>query len=253
LGVVKEKLDKLQKKGKNGQQMDMFGSNDLAANPADDPSWSTEELSQDEVVRGEKEAFGFYFSQHPLSAYEHHIKRITDLDTASLKETDVNGDVCIVGLVNAYKDITTKRGDRMAVITLEDIKGIVEIVVFPDLLSRNFSTIKSEKPLVVVGSIERSEDNVTRMRAKTIGLLEDSIRDFERVVWIRLDCQVFKKEELKKLRDVLNSIRGDSKVQLELNMNGRREKLDLEMRIDASRLDILRKQFDSGIAVEVIE
>jgi DNA polymerase III subunit alpha len=253
LGVVKEKLDKLQKRGRNGQQMDMFGSNDLAANPEDDPSWSTEELSQDEVVRGEKEAFGFYFTQHPLSAYEHHIKRITDLDTASLKETDVNGDVSIVGLVNAYKEITTKRGDRMAVITLEDIKGIVEIVVFPDLLSRNFSTIKSEKPLIVVGSIERSEDNVTRMRAKTIGLLEDSIRDFEKVVWIRLDCQVVKKEELKKLRDVLSSIRGDSKVQLEFNMDGRRQKLDLEMRIDASKLDILRKQFDSGIAVEVIE
>lgn len=253
LGLVKEKLDKLQKKGKNGQQMDMFGSEDFSPTLEDDHSWEGEELSRDEVVRGEKEAFGFYFSQHPLSAYERYIKRITALDTASLKETDASGDASIVGLVNAYKEITTKRGDRMAVVTLEDIKGIVEVVVFPDLLSRHFSTIKSEKPLVVAGSIERSEDNVTRIRAKNIGLLEDSIRDLERMVWIRLDCHVVKKEELRRLKDVLNSIRGDSKVQLEFNMNGRKQKMDLELRIDADRLDVLQRQFESGIAIEVIE
>lgn len=252
LGLVKEKLDKLQQRGKSGHQMDMFGSNHFSGNPEDDSSWSGEELSRDEIVRGEKEAFGFYFSQHPLTAYQPYIKRITSLDTAGLKETDATGDVSIVGIVNAYREITTKRGDRMAVVTLEDHKGIVEIVIFPDLLSRNLPTIKSEKPLVVAGEVERSEDNATRIRARTIILLEDAIRDLGKVVWIRLDCHIVKKEELKRLRDVMNSIRGDSKVQLEFCMNGQRQKMDLEMRIDDSRLDILQKQFDSGVAIEVI-
>ncbi|HAR96802.1 MAG TPA: DNA polymerase III subunit alpha, partial [Deltaproteobacteria bacterium] len=253
LELVKEKLDKLQRKERNGQQMDMFGSNDVSMGPEVDHTWSGEELSQSEMVRGEKEAFGFYFSQHPLSAYEHYIKRMTDLDTASLKETDTSGEATIVGLVNAYKEITTKRGDRMAVVTLEDIKGIVEVVVFPDLFSRSASVIKSEKPITVVGSIERTEDNVTKIRAKTIGLLEDALRDLQRMVWIRLDCHRVKKEDLKRLRDVMNSIRGDSKVRLEFQMNGQTQKMDLDMRIDPDRLDILRREFDSGIAVEVIE
>jgi DNA polymerase III subunit alpha len=253
LELVKEKLDRLQKKGKNGQQMDMFGSSDVAANLEDDPSWSGEEFSQGEIVRGEKEAFGFYFSQHPLSAYDRYIKRLTDLDTAGLKETDISGEVTIVGLVNAYKEITTKRGDRMAVVTLEDVKGTVEVVVFPELLSRSLLSIKSEKPLSVVGFIERSDDNATRIRAKSISLLEDSIRDLQKMVWIRLNCHVVKKEELKRLRDVMNSIRGDSKVQLEFHMDGQKQKMELEMRIDPERLDILRRAFDSGIAVEVIE
>jgi DNA polymerase-3 subunit alpha len=253
LELLREKLDKLQKKDSNAQQMDMFGSSEVSTSPEVDHSWSGEELSESEIVRGEKEAFGFYFSQHPLSAYEQYIKRITDLDTASLKEADTSGEATIVGLVNACKEITTKRGDRMAVVTLEDIKGIVEVVVFPDLLSRSSSVIKSEKPITVVGSIERTEDNVTKIRAKAISLLEDSIRDLGRMVWIRLDCHVVKKEELKRLRDIMNSMRGDSKVRLEFQMNGQTQKMDLDMRIDPDRLDILRREFDSGIAVEVIE
>ena len=102
---------------------------------------SGEELSHEEILRGEKEALGFYFSQHPLTSLSAEIKRITQHDTASIKELDLAEDVSIVGIVNGYREITTKRGDRMASIMLEDTKGIVEAIIFPDLLqSISFSS-----------------------------------------------------------------------------------------------------------------
>ncbi|NIP89017.1 MAG: hypothetical protein GWO21_08710, partial [Gammaproteobacteria bacterium] len=51
------------------------------------------------------------------------------------------------GMVAKLREITTKRGDRMGFVTLEDLKGSVEVVVFSDLYSQAVILIKSEKPL----------------------------------------------------------------------------------------------------------
>ena len=55
------------------------------------------------------------------------------------------------------------------------------------------------------------------------------------------------------MKDVLYSIKGDSKVLLEFNLAGERQPLSLaELRIDASKLDVLTKHFKEGVAVEVL-
>ena len=70
--LVQDKWDRLSKKnGKNSLQMDIFGTDTLRAKEEEIPE--TEELDHAEILKGEKEAFGFFFSQHPLSAYEHII------------------------------------------------------------------------------------------------------------------------------------------------------------------------------------
>ena len=139
LSIIQEKSDKLQKKDqKNGhQQMDMFGNALAPVDLFEIPDM--EELSHSEILNGEKEALGFYFSQHPLKPYEHMIKQMTRYDSQKLKEMDITEDVNIVGIVNGCKEILTKKGDRMAYMTLEDTKGIVEAIVFPDLYSKNLS------------------------------------------------------------------------------------------------------------------
>jgi hypothetical protein len=74
-----------------------------------------------------------------------------------------------------------------------------------------------------------------------------------KTVKVMINCQVFKRQELKKLKDVLHSIRGDSKVLLEFKLGGEKQPLSLvEMRIDASKLDVLTRQFKQGVDVEVL-
>ena len=159
----------------------------------------------------------------------------------------------IVGIVNGCKEITTKRGDRMANITLEDTKGIIEAIVFPDLFSKNLLIIKSDSPLVVTGSLERTEDGTTRIRAKSITPLQEIRNELEKVVRIKIDCSVFKKDHLRKLRDILVTIKGDSRVSLEFLQNGDRKVfLVPEVRIDAGKSGTIRKYFDAGLDIEVM-
>ena len=250
--MVRDRWDRLQRKnGGDGHQMDMFGS--ATGVQAEKPLSAQEELPYEEILRGEKEALGFYFSQHPLTSLSAEIRRITQHDTATIKELDLSEDATIVGIVNGYREITTKRGDRMASIMLEDTKGIVEAIIFPDLLSKHILLLKGEEPLVVSGSVEKLEDGTTKIRTKQITLLKDSLSEMRKTVRVMINCQVFKRQELKKLKDVLHSIKGDSKVLLEFNMGGERQPLSLaELRIDSSKLDVLTRQFKQGIAVEVM-
>jgi DNA polymerase-3 subunit alpha len=249
--LVQDKWDRLSKKnGKNSLQMDIFGTNDWA--PKEEEIPEAEELDYAEILKGEKEALGFFFSQHPLSAYEHIIRQITPLDTSSIKETETSDDVTIVGLVNGIKEITTKRGDRMANIKLEDTKGIVEAIVFPDLLSKSILILKSDKPLVVTGALERTEDGTSRIRAKSITPLGDIQNEMEKLVRIKIDCSLFKKDHLRKLRDILTNIKGDSRVSLEFRQNGERRVFSVpDVRIDAGKTELIQKHFDAGIDVEV--
>ncbi len=250
--LVQDKWDRLSKKnGTNSLQMDFFGA--AGWTPKEEEIPETEELDRGEILKGEKEALGFFFSQHPLSAYQHIISQITPLDTSSIKETETSDDVTIVGIVNGCKEITTKRGDRMANITLEDTKGIVEAIIFPDLFSKNLLIIKSDNPLVVTGSLERTEDGTTRIRAKGITPLQEIRNELEKVVRIKIDCSVFKKDHLRRLRDILTTIKGDSRVSLEFFQNGDRKVFLIpEVRIDAGKSATVRKYFDAGLDIEVM-
>jgi DNA polymerase-3 subunit alpha len=232
--------------------MDMFGTSVETTTSFEIPDM--EELSHDEILNGEKESLGFYFSNHPLNPYEHLIRQLTPYDCQNLKETNASEEVSIAGIVNALKEITTKRGDRMAYLTLEDTKGIVEVIVFPDLFAKDFLTIKSGKPIMISGSLEKTEDGSPKIRAKTVFLLETLTHELGKTVKIKMRCESFTKEDLKKLRDILNSIRGTAGVLLEFQLNGEKQSLKLpNVKIDYKKKDILTRHFTHGVDVEVID
>lgn len=254
LSIIQDKMDKLQKKDqKNGyKQMDMFGNAPSPTETFEIPS--LEELSHSEILSGEKEALGFYFSQHPLKPYENVIKQITPYDSLKLKEMEISEDVSIVAIVNGCKEIITKKGDRMAYLTLEDTKGIVEAIVFPDLYSKSLFIIKGDKPLLFTGSVEKSEDGQAKIKVKNIDLFDDTIKEMGKTVKISIQCDIFYKEDLKKLRDILIGFNGKAIVVLELIMNGEIQTLKLnDIRVDHNKIDVLSKHFSKGLQVEVID
>ena len=71
---------------------------------------------------------------------------------------------------------------------------------------------------------------------------------------IKIQCDVFKKEDLKRLRDVLVGLNGKASVLLELRMNGEKQVIELsEIRIDHTKVDVLFKHFSKGLEVEVLD
>ena len=251
--LIKEKSDKPQKRdNKNGQQLDIFGNAQNYEAPFEIPDM--DELPYTELLKGEKEALGFYFSEHPLKSYETIIQRITPFNTQNIKETDTAEDVSIVGIVNGCKQIVTKKGDHMAYMILEDTRGIIETIVFPDLYAKHKALMDTDKPLIVTGSLEKMEDGNVKIRAKNIALLEDTLAELNKCVRITIHCNRFKKEDLRKLREILSGIKGNTHVVLEFQMNGEKESLDVHgLCIDHRKMDILLKHFGDAVQYEVID
>mgnify|MGYP006961713819 CR=1 FL=1 len=104
------------------------------------------------------------------------------------------------------------------------------------------------------GSVEKSEEGPAKIKVKNISLLEDIVNEIRKTVKINIQCDVFKKEDLKRLRDVLVGLNGKASVILEFRMNGEKQIVKLnEIKIDHTKVDVLFKHFSKGLEVEVDE
>jgi DNA polymerase-3 subunit alpha len=131
------------------------------------PGEATAEV-EDQIARMEKEVLGFYITSHPLSRYEAEMKEKNAVPT-ELLETLEEGEktVCICGVPGEVRVTRTKRGEAMAYLRLEDLTGSVEVIVFPDLYRVAAPYLTEEKPLVVTGTLDRTEHGV-KLKALTL-------------------------------------------------------------------------------------
>jgi DNA polymerase-3 subunit alpha len=122
---------------------------------SDVPEWPERER-----LANEKEALGFYITGHPLAQLEDVLAQYATFDTVSLANVGDKQEVRIGGVVSKLREITTKRGDLMGFVTLEDLKATVEVVVFSDVYQKAMALIKGEQPLFVVGTADADGESV---------------------------------------------------------------------------------------------
>jgi DNA polymerase-3 subunit alpha len=115
------------------------------------------EWQDKEKLGFEKEALGFLITGHPLDRYIDDIKRIASAEITRLPELPDGIDVRLCGIVTAFREIITKKGDRMCFATIEDLSGSIEITVFPDIYADCSTLLKTDDPLVVSGKLEKTE------------------------------------------------------------------------------------------------
>ena len=99
-----------------------------------DPPIPTREMPQDELLAAEKEALGLYVSSHPLQDCRRQLARATTCGMAGLADRADGEPVTVGGMIGAVKDITTRRGEPMMFVRLDDLEGSVEVVVVPAVL-----------------------------------------------------------------------------------------------------------------------
>ncbi len=159
-----------------GSIFDMLGSPAPAAKPAVDAAGPmTAEMNEKDLLNYEKETLGFYFSSHPLSRHKKELELYTAGPIETLKDRDADSEAAIGGIVTEVKEITTKKGDRMAFLRVEDLSASVEVTVFPDLYRKVREAIASDGPLIITGRIEKDEDDV-KIMASDIAPIEDAGR-----------------------------------------------------------------------------
>lgn len=166
------------------------------------------EWGERQLLAYEKESLGFYITGHPLAQYEELLAQYANADTASICEAKDRQELKLGGIVAAKREITTKRGDLMGFVTLEDLKGTAEVIVFSDVYAEASQLIKGDRPLFVIGNADSDGENVKLIATKII-LLDDVAMHLTKSVHFFLHEPEVNQQHLAQLKNVLTRFPGD--------------------------------------------
>lgn len=107
-----------------------------------------------EQLEWERELIGLYVSDHPLAPYDAYLKRKISHFSGQLKEASSRSIVTVAGLVTKFRNHQTKNGKAMGFITLEDIQGSIELVVFPKVWEMYHVLVQMDAVLIAEGKVD---------------------------------------------------------------------------------------------------
>jgi len=180
-----------------------------AANVDDDSLEPVPVWNEQAMLSYEKEALGFYISGHPLTQFDDLLKIYATEDTASLIEISDKKEVRLGGVNARMREITTRKGKRMAFMTLEDLHGMVEVIVFADVYSETIELLKSDKPLFVAGTAE-SDGETVKVIAAQIFPLDEVQKHFTKSVHFFVSTTKLNQAHLAELKTLLRKFPGSS-------------------------------------------
>ncbi len=123
--------------------------------------------------------------------------------------------VVIGGIVAAIREIITKKGDRMAFVTLEDTKGLVETVVFADTFAESREYLVGDIPILMEGNLDKGEESV-KVLVRKITPLSKVPQNGARSVYIEVNDLDLPEERIAALRRLIEENRGSSRVFLRI-------------------------------------
>jgi DNA polymerase-3 subunit alpha len=177
---------------------------------------NVEEFPKEELLAFEKETLGIYISGHPMQAYEGVWKAnvtavstdfVVDEETEKARVED-NSRVTIGGMITGKVVKTTKTGQMMAFITLEDLVGSVEVIVFPKDYEKNRDVLVEEQKIFVQGRASIGDDPVGKLVCERI-IPFDSL---PRELWLQFpDKEAYNKME-STVMDCLKAFDGRDRV-----------------------------------------
>jgi DNA polymerase-3 subunit alpha len=126
--------------------------------------------------------------------------------------------VKLCGIITTVKSMLTKKGDRMAYLTLEDLQGMVEIIVFPDLYKNAADLMVPERLVRITGTVDRG-DKGTKIRGSKIEPFAEVQAQTIKRVHIRLTDRPGVTEQFPRLREVFLRHPGSTTVSLTFRMD----------------------------------
>jgi DNA polymerase-3 subunit alpha len=203
-------------KDRDQGQNRLFGGDDEPATATDEASLPfVQPWTETEALAAEKEALGLYMSGHPLQRYAEAIAAAGARRLGDLQQSEA--DVAVPGIVTGLRPLKTKRGERMAVFTLEDEVAKVEAVVFPEAFTRVGALAVTDAMLLVRGKYERDEESSRLLVSEMTPL--DAVRERTvREVQIRLPDRGLARTAIRALATVLERHPGDRRVSVVMSV-----------------------------------
>lgn len=170
-----------------------------------------EEFPKDQILALEKEITGFFITGHPLDKYRDKMDAFVPIESL-LSGTVADGKmVKLAGLILTAKRITTKKGDTMCFLDLEDFTNRIEVVVFPKVFYQSIHALTPDLPVVVNGRVNVTDDGV-KILAEQVGPIDD----YQPEVRIRIQKEQENAENFDKLKEIFTRHHGNSTVFLHL-------------------------------------
>ena len=126
------------------------------------------DVDKREMLNWERDLIGLYLSDHPLSSYQKQLAQIVSYFSGQLPEAQHEEKVRVAGLINSIRPYQTKAGKPMGFVTIEDIQGVIDLVLFP-------RTWKQYSEMLVIGQIIIVEGKVDA-NSNPPKILADSIQ-----------------------------------------------------------------------------
>lgn len=187
---IMEKVQRRQRERSSGQanfleQFEIHGdkpsSGSMDFSLPDIPEWDHKEL-----LINEKETIGFYITGHPLSRFTDLLGLIVNADSSSLFGKSDREAVALAGIVSHIREVTTRRKETMAYVTLEDLKGSAVMIFFPDVYRGAYELLHGEEPLLIKGTLDIAEDGVKVIVAE-VTLLASAVEKSHHAVFFTID------------------------------------------------------------------
>ncbi len=216
-----------------------------------------DEFEKEELLAYEKEVLGVYSSGHPLEEYSDLIKQYADTDSLGFipdeetKQTPLeDGSTHTVGgMLTEITPKFTKKDETMAFVTLEDLVGTVEVIVFPRVYEQVKDFLVKDQKVFAQGRVQAEDE-------KDAKLIAEKIRPFEgmpKEVWIRFETKEAYAEVSGELDEMLRKKPGDDQVVIYISSLKLLKRLPKSRNImaDPAMIEALKNRFgDKDVALK---
>ena len=175
-----------------------------------------EEYSKEELLSFEKEVLGVYISGHPLEEYEERWrKNITartvdfqiDEELGTSKAGD--GEIAVIGGIITNKTVKYTRNNKvMAFLTIEDLVGTVEVVVFPNDYEKNVQKMEEDSKVFIRGKVQGDADKASKLICEKIYSFDDVPKE----LWVQIETKEDYLTEENEFLKLLSGSRGTDRV-----------------------------------------
>ncbi len=170
----------------------------------------------EQLLAFEKETLGFYVSGHPMSRFAEEAARYSQKSIAELIADGSSVECRIAGIVTELRTRRTKKGDLMAIFTLEDLSGAVPAIVFPNSYTKYEPYIAADCPLLVSGRFEPEDERSFKIIVSEIEPLPGIMQRNAKTLRITACVSSLSPSSATELRRLLEKNRGDTGVDIEL-------------------------------------
>lgn len=198
-----------------GTLLDFFSKQNISFETSSIQYPEIPDFPQRELLNFEKETLGLYISGHPLAQHARLVEKIATSNTQMLSVAQEEKDFLIVGLVKALRKLRIKStGKNMAILTLEDLWGVMELPIFNDVYEAFKEDLVEDAVLIVYGKVSARRDGDKRPVVDGLIALENVMHSKHWRASMSIECSeaVMTKDEVERVAALLAAHKGRHQV-----------------------------------------